>query len=237
MGFKPNVRRNIKIEKNLFEQIRQAFLPSRSLSNQFFAVRNVYHGSFGKRTAYFTSIKNNGALSLESQLELGHAIELERLNSIIAYRAQATKIELGNNTYAFPDFLILNNLKQYELHEVKECLDSLSDEQIEKFNQIKKYLNRLDIEYKLFDHRNIPTQRQRQRLLAMYQSIRMHQLSKERIEVAKEIPFPNRMPLDHLYSYFGNYDYSYEDLNYLLFYNHIGKNNVREINILEKSNG
>lgn len=234
MGFKPNVRRNIKIEKNLFEQIKCAFHSPPSLSNQLVGIRNIYHGSFGKRTAILPSIKNNGAISLESQLELGHAIELERLSSIYAYRTQAIKIELGNNSHAFPDFLIWNNLKQYELHEIKECLEYLSDEQIEKFNQIKKYLKRLDIEYKLFDHRHIPTQRQRQRLLAMYQSIRTHQLSDERIELAKEIPFPKYMSLEYLYSYFENYNYSYEDLNYLLFYKYIGKNNVKEINILEK---
>ncbi|MNJ05086.1 hypothetical protein D3C73_1661900 [compost metagenome] len=68
----------------------------------------------------------------------------------------------------------------------------------------------------------------------MYQSIRTHQLSDERIELAKQIYFPKRMPLEHLYSYFENYDYSYEDLNYLLFYKHIGRNNIKEINILEK---
>ena len=148
MGFKPNYRKKFNISNCLENQLQEAFEKPTTISGQFLGIRNIHHGSFNKRTVIFTSYKNGGAFSLESRLELAHAVNLERDISVLKYRTQALKVTLSKAMYAIPDFLILNNLHNYEVHEVKSNLKSLSNEKIEKLEITKQVLKSYNINYK-----------------------------------------------------------------------------------------
>ena len=232
MGFKPNIRKNIYIASDIHKQISEALLSPLSLSNQYLGIRNVHQGTFGKRTGIFPSRKNSGAIAVESQLELGHVIELERAQSILSYRSQSIKIILDDNTFAFPDFLVLNIFNSYEIHEVKESLAALSKAQIEKFTLIKSYLERKNIIYKLYDKDQIPTHKQRQNLLWMYQTSINTRITPEEISIAQTISIPHFIQFHKIHSFLKEYNFSPEQVNYLLFYKYIGKNRFPEINLL-----
>lgn len=235
MGFKPNIHKRITIQSDIFAQINEAFNSAPSLSNQYFGVRNVHQGAFGKRTAIFPSRKCQGAIAVESQLELGHVIELERSPSVLLYRSQAIKIILDNHTFAFPDFLIQNINKEYELHEVKESLSVLNSWKIEKLHLIHAYLKRKNITYKLFDKNLILNQKQRQHLLWLYLSSQDVKMTSQEIEFAQSIDVPNTISFSSVNSFFSKYNFSIEQVSFLLFYKFICTDRFPEINLLEHS--
>ncbi|MHA3060758.1 TnsA endonuclease N-terminal domain-containing protein [Acinetobacter sp. ANC 4636] len=234
MGFKPNIRKIITIQSDVIDQINEAFNSAPSLSNQYVGVRNIHQGAFGKRTAIFPSLKCNGAIAVESQLELGHVIELERSPSVLSYRSQAIKINLDSYTFAFPDFLIQKINKSYEIHEVKESLSRLNDSQIEKLYLIKAYLKRKHITYKLYDKNLIPDQKQRQNLLWLYLNSRDVKMTSQEIQFAQSIYIPNIISFSSINSFLSQYNISIEQVNFLLFYKLIGTDRFPEINILEQ---
>ncbi|MHA3115767.1 hypothetical protein E0H86_01015 [Acinetobacter sp. ANC 4635] len=224
MGFKPNYRKKFNISDNLQTQIKEAFDKPATISGQFLGIRNIHHGAFNKRTVIFSSIKNGGAFSLESQLELAHALNLERDSRVLKYRTQALKFMLTNDSYAIPDFLILNNLKEYEVHEVKSNLNSLSTSQLEKLKLTKQIVNSYNIEYKIYDEIFLLNLKEVNSLLRIYKNIKNIELNTEKINFANSITrnyFQNfTEALDHL----SKYKFSYNEVCYLVFYKHLQVN-------------
>jgi hypothetical protein len=224
MGFKPNHRKKFNISSCLNTQLQEAFEKPTTISGQFLGIRNIHHGSFNKRTVIFTSYKNGGAFSLESRLELAHAVNLERDISVLKYRTQALKVTLSKAMYAIPDFLILNNLHNYEVHEVKSNLKSLSKEKIEKLEIIKQVLKSYNIKYKIFDEIALPSNKEINSILRIYKNIKNINMDKDKINqaqiLAKDINKDFTFLLDHL----SKYKYSYNEICYLVFYKHIQAN-------------
>lgn len=224
MGFKPNHRKNFNISNNIDTQLFEAFDKPTTISGQFLGLRNIHHGSFNKRTVIFSSIKNSGAFSLESQLELAHAINLERDSRILSYRTQALKITISKEMYAIPDFLILNNLKQYEIHEVKGNLRSLSNEQLEKLDLTKQVLKSYNINYIIFDENILPTKKEVNSILRIYKNIKNIQITEDRINIAKSKTKNSIKNFSSLLDNLSKYNFTYDEICYLVFYKHIQVN-------------
>lgn len=224
MGFKPNHRKKFNISNCLNTQIQEAFEKPITISGQFLGIRNIYHGSFNKRTVIFTSYKNGGAFSLESQLELAHALNLERDMSVLKYRTQALKVTLSKSMYAIPDFLILNNLHNYEVHEVKSNLKSLSNEKIEKLEITKQVLKSYNINYKIFDEIALPSKKEVNSILRIYKNIKNVNIDKDRINQALILTENINKNFTFLLEYLSKYKYSYNEICYLVFYKFIKSN-------------
>lgn len=126
--------------------------------------------------------------------------------------------------YAIPDFLILNNLHNYEVHEVKSNLKSLSKEKIEKLEIIKQVLKSYNIKYKIFDEIALPSNKEINSILRIYKNIKNINMDKDKINraqiLAKDINKDFTFLLDHL----SKYKYSYNEICYLVFYKHIQAN-------------
>lgn len=224
MGFKPNHRKKFNISNNLNTQLNEAFDKPTTVSGQFLGLRNIHHGSFNKRTVIFSSIKNSGSFSLESQLELAHAINLERDSRILGYRTQALKITISEEMYAIPDFLILNNLKQYEIHEVKGNFKSLSCEKLEKLELIKYVFKSHNINYKIFDETTLPNKKEVNSILRIYKNIKSIKIDESKIEFSKKITKNSIKNFTHLLNHLSKYNFSYNEICYLVFYKHIQVN-------------
>lgn len=224
MGFKPNYRKKFNISENLYVQLREAFAKPTTISGQFLGVRNIHHGSFNKRTVIFSSYKNKGAFSLESQLELAHALNLERDTTILKYRTQAIKITLSKKMYAIPDFLIFNQLHQYEVHEVKSNLNLLTNIQLDKLEITKQILKTYNINYEIFDERILPDKKQVSSILRIYKNIKNINISIDRINTAKNITEDFNKNFTDLFQALSQYKFSYNEICYLIFYKHIQAN-------------
>ena len=224
MGFKPNYRKKFNISNCLETQLQEAFEKPITISGQFLGIRNIHHGSFNKRTVIFSSYKNEGAFSLESQLELAHALNLERDISVLKYRTQALKVTLSKTMYAIPDFLILNNLNNYEVHEVKSNLKSLSKEKIEKLEITKRVLKSYNIKYKIFDEITLPSNKDINSILRIYKNIKNINMDNDRINLAKILTEDINKNFTFLLDHLSEYKYSYNEICYLIFYKHIQAN-------------
>lgn len=224
MGFKPNYRKKFNISDDLASQIKEAFEKPLTISGQFLGIRNIHHGSFNKRTVIFSSIKNGGAFSLESQLELAHALNLERDYRVLKYRAQALKFILTNDSYVIPDFLILNNLHEYEVHEVKSNLGTLSSEQLYKLELTKQVVNSYNMRYEIFDDKLLPNLKEINCLLRIYKNIKNIELNTEKINTAKSIINNNIKYFSELLTFLSKYNFSYNEICYLVFYKYIQVN-------------
>lgn len=221
MGFKPNYRKKFNISNCLETQLQEAFEKPITISGQFLGIRNIHHGSFNKRTVIFTSYKNGGAFSLESRLELAHALDLERDISVLKYRTQALKVTLSKAMYAIPDFLILNNLHNYEVHEVKSNLKSLSKEKIEKLEITKQVLKSYNINYKIFDEITLPSNKEVNSTLRIYKNIKNINMDKEKINQARILTKNINKDFTSLLDHLSKYKYSYNEICYLVFYKYI----------------
>ena len=224
MGFKPNYRKKFNISNCLENQLQEAFEKPITISGQFLGIRNIHHGSFNKRTVIFSSYKNGGAFSLESQLELAHTLNLERDISVLKYRTQALKVTLSKTMYAIPDFLILNNLNNYEVHEVKSNLKSLSKEKIEKLEITKRVLKSYNIKYKIFDEITLPSNKDINSILRIYKNIKNINMDNDRINLAKILTEDINKNFTFLLDHLSEYKYSYNEICYLIFYKHIQAN-------------
>ena len=224
MGFKPNYRKEFNISKDIHTQIKEAFEKSTTISGQFLGLRNIQHGSFNKRTVIFSSIKNGWAFSLESQLELAHALNLERDTRVFKYRTQALKVVLTKDSYAIPDFLILNNLNEYEVHEVKSNLNSLSASQLAKLELTKKTINSYNMKYEIYDETVLPNIKEVNSILRIYKNIKKVNLNIEKINSAKIITENTIKNFTVLLDHLSKYRFSYNEICYLVFYKHIQAN-------------
>lgn len=157
------------IQTSILEQIRIAFESTANVAATLHGQRKIYQGAFGRRTSLFPSKKCCGAIPLESRLELAHAIRLEQDPNIINYRSQALKILLINKQYCFPDFLVQTQKGNYEVHEVKPSIASLSADDLNRFAILSDLLHSIDITFKLIDHTDLPSETEISQLLYWYQ--------------------------------------------------------------------
>ncbi|WP_425918050.1 TnsA endonuclease N-terminal domain-containing protein [Acinetobacter sp. TSRC1-2] len=157
------------IQINILEQIRIAFESTANVAATLHGQRKIHQGSFGRRTSLFPSEKCCGAIPLESRLELAHAISLEQNPNIINYRSQALKILLTNEQYCFPDFLVQTKEGNYEVHEVKPSIASLSTDDLNRFAILSDQLHSIDITFKLIDYIDLPSESEISQLLYWYQ--------------------------------------------------------------------
>ena len=157
------------IQTTLLDQIRIAFESTANVAATLHGKRKIYQGAFGRRTSLFPSKKCCGSIPLESRLELAHAVSLEKDPNILNYRSQALKILLINEQYCFPDFLIQTKKGNYEVHEVKPSIASLSIDELNRFAILSDLLHSIDITFKLIDHTDLPNESEISQLLYWYQ--------------------------------------------------------------------
>ena len=112
-----------QLNQNLLRKFEEAFQKQTHVSSKFIGERRV-KSRIGSRVSLFPSVKNQGLICLESNLELAHAIALERNEDVLQYRTQAVQIFINDRHFIIPDFII-KTLNGYEVHEIKPNL--LSD--------------------------------------------------------------------------------------------------------------
>ena len=169
------------IQPNILEQIRTAFESTANVAATIHGQRKIHQGAFGRRTSLFPSEKCCGAIPLESRLELAHALSLEQDPNILNYRSQALKILLLNEQYCFPDFLVQTKQGNYEVHEVKPSVASLSIDDLNRFAILSDLLHSIDIIFKIIDHTDLPNESEISQLLYWYQ--RGHRFNWNNVEI------------------------------------------------------
>lgn len=174
------------IHKLILEQIEQAFENKSNIAGTIHGQRKIYQGCYGRRTALFPSTKCNGSIPVESRLELAHAVSLEQDPQVKHYRTQALKIPLSQNHFSYPDFLIETNDNNFEVHEVKPCITSLPYKDIERFERLSTIFSSLGITFKLVDTIILPSEKQLQHLLYLYQRGHRYQWNHFEINFALE---------------------------------------------------
>lgn len=172
--------------KNIFDQIEQAFNNKSDIAGTIHGQRKIYQGCFGRNTALFPSTKCNGSIPVESRLELAHAICLEQDPQVKQFRTQSLKIPLSQNKCSYPDFLIETNDNNFEVHEVKPCIKSLPCKDIERFERLSTIFSSIGITFKLVDKTILPSEKQLQHLLYLYQRGHRHQWNRFEINFALE---------------------------------------------------
>lgn len=153
---------------SILSQIKAAFAKPPNVASALHGQRRIRQGGRGKRTALFASRKSGGAIPVESRLELGHAIALERSYQVRDYRTQAICIALPEGRWAYPDFLVLTQSGEFEVHEVKPSIAHLSADHVRRFNVMEKLLETVGVGFKLIDANNLPTDRVLEDLLFRY---------------------------------------------------------------------
>ena len=169
------------IQTNILKQIRIAFESTANVAATLHGQRKIHQGAFGRRTSLFPSEKCCGAIPLESRLELAHALSLEQDPNILNYRSQALKILLLNEQYCFPDFLVQTKQGNYEVHEVKPSVASLSIDDLNRFAILSDLLHSIDIIFKIIDHTDLPNESEISQLLYWYQ--RGHRFNWNNVEI------------------------------------------------------
>lgn len=141
------------LNKNLVDQFEKAFQKDKHRSSKFIGERKI-KSKVGSRVSFFPSKKNQGTISLESNLELAHAIELERDQDVVKYQTQAIKIFIDESHFIIPDFIV-KKLDSYEVHEIKPNIKALSLHNINRFKAAENILNLHNIGFKLFDEKDL----------------------------------------------------------------------------------
>lgn len=152
----------------LLDQIQGAFKLGPNLAGAIHGTRRVREGQRGKSTTAFPSRKVGGVATLESRLELAHAIALERNSDVIQYRTNAIKIQLDEKSYVIPDFLIKNVHDFYEVHEVKPSILNMSERDQLRYERTEKILAAHNIFFKIVDQPQLTNKEETDRLLHLY---------------------------------------------------------------------
>lgn len=140
---------------SLHQQIVDAFNKKPYLDGVLHGQGHISQGSVGKRTGLFSSYKNNRMIPYESQLELAHAIQLERNPSVKCYRTQALKIPISHSQFLYPDFLIKYTNEEIAFHEVKPSKRFLDQKDIERYQCLKTLLAPSGISFDIIDRHDL----------------------------------------------------------------------------------
>lgn len=141
------------LNQNLHKKFEDAFRKQTHVSSKFIGERRI-KSRIGSRASLFPSVKNKGLICLESNLELAHAISLERNEDVLEYRTQAIQIFITEKNYIIPDFII-RTLNGYEVHEIKPNLKTISERNLSRFKIAEDILKNHCIKFKTFDRNNL----------------------------------------------------------------------------------
>ncbi|MDO6646654.1 TnsA endonuclease N-terminal domain-containing protein [Acinetobacter guillouiae] len=137
------------LNQNLQEKFEDAFRKQTHVSSKFIGSRRI-KSRIGSRVSLFPSAKNGGLICLESNLELAHAISLERDENILQYRTQAVQIFISDQHFIIPDFIV-KTANGFEVHEIKPNLKTISERNSSRFKLAKEILNKYNINFRVFD--------------------------------------------------------------------------------------
>lgn len=172
-----------QLNSNLINRIEIAFNKEPHISAELTGIRKVKPRP-GIRTFLFPSKKNSGLISLESSLELAHAIELERDSDVIEYRTQVIKLFTSESQYLIPDFLI-KKINSIEIHEIKANLNMLSNKQRVRFELAEQELKKYSIQLKIYDAKKLLKKEDAQILNMHYQRANFKPFTPEELDAGR----------------------------------------------------
>ncbi|WP_331351382.1 hypothetical protein [Cellvibrio sp. UBA7671] len=215
----------------LLDQIRGAFKLAPNLAGAIHGARRVREGQRGKSTTVFPSRKVGGTATLESRLELAHALALERNPDVVHYRTNAIKIQLDKKSFVVPDFVIKNSDDSYEVHEVKSSIINLSERDKNRYDRTEKILASNNVIFRIFDQTQLTNREQTDRLLHIYS--RGHRYDWSSLQIFTAIKFLESKAfntLSEIHSALANE--GIDDLigDFLIFHNKIKINNATIFN-------
>lgn len=175
----------IYLNQNLYIKFKEAFKKQKHVSSKFIGERRI-KSRIGSRVSLFPSVKNLGLICIESNLELAHAISLERNEDIIQYRTQAVQIFISEKQYIIPDFIV-RTVSGYEVHEIKPNLKTLSERNKSRFIIAEEILKNHDIKFRTFDHHNLLSKQDYIFLNISYQRANHRKLNHNILEKAELI--------------------------------------------------
>lgn len=173
------------LNQNLYEKFEDAFRKQTHVSSKFIGERRI-KSRIGSRVSLFPSTKNEGLICLESNLELAHAISLERDEDVLQYRTQAVQIFISDQHFIIPDFIV-KTLKGFEVHEIKPNLKTISARNISRFKSAKEILSKYSINFRVFDHANLLSKKDYLFLNISYQRTNYKTLNKSDLKKAETI--------------------------------------------------
>lgn len=173
------------LNQNLHEKFENAFRKQTHVSSKFIGERRI-KSRIGSRVSLFPSTKNEGLICLESNLELAHAISLERDEDILQYRTQAVQIFISDQHFIIPDFIV-KTLNGFEVHEIKPNLKIISEKQFSRFKAAEKILNKHHIKFRTFDRTTLLSKQDYIFLNISYQRANHKILNKSDLKKAKII--------------------------------------------------
>lgn len=206
-----------QLNQNLLRKFEEAFQKQIHVSSKFIGERKI-KSRVGSRVSFFPSKKNCGLISLESNLELAHAISLEREEDILQYRTQAVKIYLNEQQYIIPDFII-RTMYGFEVHEIKPNLETLSEIKVSRFKLVEKILKNYNINFRTFDRTTLLSKEDYIFLNISYQRANHKKIIKSDLEKAeliiKKRVFNNK---NELYDFMKSNNLEEIIADYLIFY-------------------
>lgn len=208
------------LNQNLLQKFEDAFQKQIHVSSKFIGERRI-KSRRGSRVSLFPSIKNQGLICLESNLELAHAISLERDEDILQYRTQAVQIFISNQHFIIPDFII-KTVNGFEVHEVKPNLKTISERHILRFNLAENILSNHNIKFRIYDHNNLLSKQDSLFLSISYQRTNYQNINPMALEKAgtiiKNYKFKDR---EDLYSLMKEHNLDLVIADYFIFYKKI----------------
>lgn len=212
--------KTMQLNQNLLRKFEEAFQKQTHVSSKFIGERRI-KSRVGSRVSFFPSKKNCGLISLESNLELAHAISLEREEDILQYRTQAVKIYLNEQQYIIPDFII-RTMYGFEVHEIKPNLETLSEIKVSRFELVEKILKNYNINFRTFDRTTLLSKEDYIFLNISYQRANHKKIIKSDLEnaelIIKKGVFNNR---DDLYTLMTSNNLKTTIADYFIFYKKI----------------
>lgn len=209
--------KTVQLNQNLLRKFEEAFQKQTHVSSKFIGERRI-KSRVGSRVSFFPSVKNCGLISLESNLELAHAISLERDEDILEYRTQAVQIFLTGQQYIIPDFIV-RTMYGFEVHEIKPNLETLSEIKVSRFKLVENILKNYNINFKTFDRTTLLSKEDYIFLNISYQRANHKKIIKSDLEKAeliiKKRVFNNR---DELYDFMKANNLEEIIADYLIFY-------------------
>ena len=214
----------------ILDQIESAFKTTPNIASTLHGQRKIHQGCYGRRTSLFPSTKCGGAIPLESRLELAHAICLERDPTVKNFRSQAIKIPLSQIYHCYPDFLIQTIDNQYEIHEIKPNIKSLSEQELDRFDKVSMLLSHIGVTFKLVDQSCLPSQRLLQQLVYWYQRGHARNWSQFEINLATQtLTQKTLQSIEQIFVALQNEDLDIRIGDYLLFHGVISLSSLERI--------
>lgn len=173
------------LNQNLHGKFEDAFRKQTHVSSKFIGERRI-KSRIGSRVSLFPSAKNEGLICLESNLELAHAICLERDENILQYRTQAVQIFISDQHFIIPDFIVKKS-NGFEVHEIKPNLKTMSEKQSSRFKLAEEILKNHLIKFKTFDRTNLLSKQDYLFLNISYQRANHKILNKSDLKKAETI--------------------------------------------------